>query len=215
MRVKHTKAELTERRQLETLLADPSKSEIERDLYRARLQGIRDAAVTRAKVREACKDVYTEPKTNPEVDAPVTDANDSAQDDHDKPWGERFPFEGYAERFPHSLEMSNDNGYRSWQNLCRFMDEVTRLAKLKETDPEAYEKYWRDGMIAARERAAKLQCINHHGEPVDACGVRQTQTEFIPTYAQKQAWQKQSEQFARQRGNVDAPSKPDTDWTCR
>jgi hypothetical protein len=62
MRVQYKKVEKQERSRLEAILMDPAKTEADREFARERLQAIREAAVTRAKVRAARRADYVEPK---------------------------------------------------------------------------------------------------------------------------------------------------------
>jgi hypothetical protein len=62
MRVQYKKVEKQERSRLEAILMDPAKTEADREFTRERLQAIREAAVTRAKVRAARRADYVEPK---------------------------------------------------------------------------------------------------------------------------------------------------------
>jgi hypothetical protein len=71
MRVQYKKVEKQERSRLEAILIDSTKSEADRDFARERLQAIREAAVTRAKVRAARRADYVEPE--PAEENPVVE----------------------------------------------------------------------------------------------------------------------------------------------
>jgi hypothetical protein len=62
MRVQYKKVEKQERSRLEAILIDSTKTEADRDFARERLQAIREAALTRAKIRAARRADYVEPK---------------------------------------------------------------------------------------------------------------------------------------------------------
>jgi hypothetical protein len=73
--VHHTKAEKEERRRLEAILIDPTKTEADRDFARERLQAIREAAVGRAKVRAERRADYVEAKPAQESPEELEDLN--------------------------------------------------------------------------------------------------------------------------------------------
>ena len=127
-------------------------------------------------------------------------------------YAEREPFQGYEKRHPKELEFGAE--YRSWQNICKFMDSLAAECKLQRENPAEYERQQQAISEAEEKRRANLVSIDHRGRVIENGAVKP----FVPTNPdgsyirsplQEKVWSEQSREFARLRGEVvDLPTTP-------
>ena len=142
-------------------------------------------------------------RLKPWKDAPATSANADARS-----YAEREPFEGYAQRYPKSLEWGNE--YQSWQVKCKFMDYVAAMCKLQRENPAEYARQQQARREAETRRRANLLSIDHLGRVIEPGNPKSTvptnpDGSYIRSPLQKKVWGEQSREFARLRGEIVDP----------
>ena len=80
-------------------------------------------------------------------------------------YAEREPFQGYGKRHPKELEFGAE--YRSWQDICKFMDSLAAECKLQRENPAEYERQQQAIREAEEKRRANLVTIDHRGRVIE------------------------------------------------
>jgi hypothetical protein len=133
-----------------------------------------------------------EPIANAAIRARRIDDNNPANELDERPWAERFPYQDS----PKSRFLTSDEARQQHKNLCDCIDEFERIGRMS---PEEQKAYWDK---SESDRIARMEQQNLEDQ-------ESMQPKFNPrnfkTPLERETWKRQSEHFARLRGEaVDA-----------